>query len=43
MRNLKKNKQTMYYALLNKTQPVYERDELGNIIYIEIHSVQFPV
>lgn len=43
MRNLKKNKQTMYYALLNKTQPVYERDELGNIIYIEIDGVQVPV
>ena len=43
MRNLKKNKQTMYYALLNKTQPVYERDELGNIVYIEIDGVQVPV
>ena len=43
MRNLKKNKQTMYYALLNKTQPVYKRDELGNIIYIEIDGVQVPV
>ena len=43
MRNLKKNKQTMYYALLNKTHPVYERDELGNIIYIEIDGVQVPV
>ena len=43
MRNLKKNKQTMYYALLNKTQPVFERDELGNIIYIEIDGVQVPV
>ena len=43
MRNLKKNKQTMYYALLNKTQPVYERDELGNIIYIEIDGVRVPV
>lgn len=43
MRNLKKNKQTMYYALLNKTQPVYEMDELGNIIYIEIDGVRVPV
>lgn len=43
MRNLKKNKQTMYYALLNKTQPVYEKDEFGNIIYIEIDGVKVPV
>lgn len=43
MRNLKKNKQTMYYSLLNKTQPVYERDEFGNIVYIEIDGVRVPV
>lgn len=43
MRNLRKNKQTMYYALLDKTQPIYERDESGNIIYIEINGVQVPV
>ena len=43
MRNLRKNKQTMYYALLDKTQQIYERDECGNIIYIEINGVQVPV
>lgn len=44
MRNLKKNKQTMYYALLNKTQPIYVRDDLGNIIYIETDDgVRVPV
>lgn len=43
MRNLKKNKQTMYYALLNRKQPVYEKDDNGNIVYIEIDGVQVPV
>lgn len=43
MRNLKKNKQTMYYALLSGSQPIYERDEAGNIIYVEINGVQVPV
>lgn len=42
MRNLKKNKQTMYYALLDSTQPVYEKDSNGNIIYVEINGVQVP-
>lgn len=42
MRNLKKNKQTMYYALLDRTQPVYEKDSDGNIIYVEINGVQVP-
>lgn len=43
MRNLRKNKQTMYYALLDKTQPIYEKDSDGNIVYIEINGVQVPV
>lgn len=33
MRTLAKNKQKMYYALLNNEIPVYERDADGNIIY----------
>ena len=33
MRTLAKNKQKMYYALLNKEIPIYERDSDGNIIY----------
>lgn len=43
MRNLKKNKQKMYYSLLVGTQPKYERDENGNVIYVEIDGVQVPV
>lgn len=33
MRTLAKNKQKMYYALLDKEVPIYERDTDGNIIY----------
>lgn len=33
MRTLAKNKQKMYYALLDREMPVYERDADGNIIY----------
>lgn len=33
MRTLEKNKQKMYYALLDNEVPVYERDADGNIIY----------
>lgn len=43
MRTLNKNKQTMYYALLDKEVPIYDLDEDGNIKYIEIDGVQVPV
>ena len=33
MRAPAKNKQKMYYALLDREMPVYERDAEGNIIY----------
>ena len=33
MRTLAKNKQKMYYALLDNEVPVYERDAEGNTIY----------
>lgn len=33
MRMQTKNKQKMYYALLDKEIPIYERDSNGNIIY----------
>lgn len=33
MRTLLKNKQKMYYALLDKEVTIYERDADGNIIY----------
>ena len=40
---LNSNKQKMYYALLNQEVPIYERDEFGNIKYIEIDGEQVPV
>jgi hypothetical protein len=32
----------MYYALKGEPQPIYERDEYGNIIYIIIGGEQIP-
>ena len=43
MRTLDKNKQTMYYALLDKEVPVYEIDENGEILYVEIDEERIPV
>lgn len=36
MRSLKKNKKPFYYATYNAEKKVYDRDEDGNIKYIEI-------
>ena len=43
MRLLEKNKQNLKYALQVGEVPVYERDEDGNIIYIEIDGQKVPV
>ena len=43
MRTLQKNKQKMYYALQIGEAPVYETDEDGNIVYIEVDGEQVPV
>lgn len=43
MRSLKKNKQKLYYATYSDEIPVYERDEDGNIKYIEVDGKQEPV
>ena len=43
MRVVKRNKQKMFYALYSGSQTVYERDEDGNIIYIEVDGEQVPV
>ena len=43
MRTLNKNKQVMYYALLDKEIPVYDLDDDGNIKYIEIDGAMVPV
>lgn len=43
MRLLEKNKQDLKYALQVGEVPVYERDENGNIIYIEVDGQKVPV
>lgn len=43
MRLLEKNKQNLKYALQVGEIPIYERDESGNIIYIEVDGQKFPV
>lgn len=43
MRDLERNKQKIYYALYQNNQPVYETDENGDIIYIDINGEQVPV
>ena len=43
MRIQQKNKQQMFYALPLGEVDVYERDDDGNIIYIEVDGEQVPV
>ena len=43
MRSLKKNKQPVYYATYDAEKKVYDRDEDGNIKYIEIDGEKNPV
>lgn len=43
MRTLEKNKQDLQYALLSGKVPIYERDENGDIVYIEIDGEKVPV
>ena len=43
MRALEKNKQKMYYSLQTAELPVYETDDEGNIIYIEVDGEKIPV
>lgn len=43
MRTLKKNKQKLKYSLQLGEVPVYETDEFGNIIYIEVDGEKVPV
>lgn len=44
MRQMWKNKQVMYYAVPNgDQQPIYERDENGDIVYMEIDGDSVPV
>lgn len=43
MRLLEKNKQKMYYANKIGNAEIYQRDEDGNIVYIEIDGEEVPV
>ena len=43
MRNLKKNQQRLQYSTYADQIIIYERDEDGNIIYVDIDGEQVPV
>lgn len=43
MRLLRKNMQPMKYALQDGRVPIYERDENGDIVYIEVDGQKIPV
>jgi len=43
MRSLERNKQTLYYALYGAKIIEYEKDENGNILYVDIDGVQVPI
>lgn len=43
MRSLKKNESKLWYSLYDKAIPIYEIDESGNIIHIEINGELVPV
>lgn len=43
MRNPRKFRQKMYYALLIGKEPVYERDDRGDIVYLYHKGDQIPV
>lgn len=43
MRLLRKNMQPMKYSLQDGRVPIYERDENGDIVYIEVDGQKIPV
>lgn len=43
MRSAKSNQKTIYYATYRESTPIYETDDEGNIVYIEIDGQQVPV
>ena len=43
MMMLESNKQEMYYSLQTEEIPVYETDDDGNIIYIDVDGESIPV
>lgn len=43
MRSLKKNKQSLYYATYSEEIKIYQRDEAGNIKYVEVDNELKPI
>lgn len=43
MRVARKNRQRMFYSLYKSTETQYQKDEDGNIVYIEVDGEQVPV
>lgn len=43
MRSLKKNMQKLQFSTYAEAIPIYERDENGDIIYIEVDGEKIPV
>lgn len=43
MRSLKKNQQPFHYATYSEEIKVYQRDENGNIVYVEVDGTQIPI
>lgn len=43
MRSLKKNQKKLWYSLYDNSIPVYEADENGNIVFIEVNGKPVPV
>lgn len=43
MRSLKKNQQKLWYSTYSKEIKLYQRDENGNIVYMDIDGIQEPV
>lgn len=43
MRSLKKNQQSLYYATYSKEIKIYQRDESGNIQYVEVDGELKPI
>lgn len=42
MRTQKRNKQKMYYSTILGQKPIYDRDEEGNVIYVEVDGELVP-
>lgn len=43
MRTQRRNRQKMWYSVPGVQVPIYETDDDGNVIYIEVDGVQVPV